>query len=68
MSVLLLRRLQGFVRVLIELYYDRCLLLLGALRLRTEFQLRALPSVVAVQLCFRNLSHVAVFFRDLKSF
>ena len=43
MPVLLLRRLQGFVRVLTELYYDRCLLLLGALRAAQELSFNYEP-------------------------
>ena len=46
MPVLLLRRLQGSSRVLIELYYDRCLLLLGALRAAPELSFNHEPYLV----------------------
>ena len=43
MPMLLLRRLQGLVWVLTELYYDRCLLLLGALRAAQELSFNYEP-------------------------
>ena len=43
MPMLLLRCLQGLVWVLTELYYDRCLLLLGALRAAQELSFNHEP-------------------------